>query len=112
MSRDAVLKILMRIGIHQKDAEVYLFLAIKGPNKAEDIINSLQMPSFQLQNSLKKLQEKELVAAAPIKFVALPLETVLDRLAKARLQEAQEIEEKKRIILDHWHSLAYRTNRS
>jgi sugar-specific transcriptional regulator TrmB len=109
LSRDTVLRILTQIGFSQAEAEVYMFLAFKGPKKMEDIAISLQLPLFELQNILKRLQEKELVAAAPINFVALPFERVLDALAETRLQEAQEIVEKKKKIIAEWNSFVFRT---
>jgi sugar-specific transcriptional regulator TrmB len=111
LSRDTVLRILTQIGLPKRDVEVYLFLAIEGPKKPEDIANSLQMSLFDLQNILKRLQERGLVAAVPLNFVALPLQKLLDTFVKTRLQEAQEIEEKKRIIIAHWHSLVYRATK-
>lgn len=112
MTRDKVLKILTKIGLPQTDAEVYLFLAIKGPKKAEDLANELQRPLFELHIILKRLQERGFVAAAPVSFVALPFERMMDTLAKARLEEAQDIAEKKNIILAQWRSLVHRNARS
>jgi sugar-specific transcriptional regulator TrmB len=111
LSRDKVLRILTQIGLPKRDAEVYLFLAIEGPKKPEDIANSLQMSLFDLQNILKRLQERGLVAAAPLNFVALSFDRILDIFVKTRLHEAQEIEEKKRIILAQWHSLVFGATR-
>jgi sugar-specific transcriptional regulator TrmB len=112
LSSDKVLKILTQIGLPKTDAEVYLFLAIKGPKKAEELANELQMPSLKLQGILKRLQEKGFVAAAPTSFVALPFEIMLDSIAKTRLQEAQEITDKKITILAQWNSLVNRNTKN
>jgi sugar-specific transcriptional regulator TrmB len=108
LSCDKVLKILLQIGLPQTDAKVYLFLAIKGPRKAKDLANELHMSSFKLHVILKRLQEKGLVDEAPANFVALPFERLLDSLAKNRLQEAQEITDKKDTILSQWRSIVTR----
>jgi len=108
LSSEKVLKILTQIGLPQTDAEVYLFLAIKGPKKAEDLANELQMPPLELHSILKRLKERGFVAAASVSFVALPLEKMMDILAKARLEEAQAIAEKKNVILAQWRLLVYR----
>ena len=108
MSSDKVLKILNQIGLPQKDAEVYLFLSLKGPKKVEDLSIALQIPQLDLHIILKRLQEKGFVAQVPTLFIALPFEKIMDIFAEARLKEAQDISEKKEIILSHWRSLVYR----
>jgi sugar-specific transcriptional regulator TrmB len=112
LSSDRVLKILTQIGFPQTDAKVYLFLAIKGPKKAEDLTDSLQMLPLELNIILRRLQERRLVAAAPATFVALPFEKMMEMLAKERLEEAQDLAEKKRVILSQWRSLVYGNTRS
>lgn len=112
MSSDKVLKILTQLGLPQKDSEVYLFLALKGPKKTEDLTNALQMSSLELHVILKRLQERGFVSPAPTRFVALPFERMMDVFAKARLKEAQDISEKKEVILAQWRSLVYRNTRS
>ena len=112
MSSDKILKILLQIGLPQTDAKVYLFLAIKGPKKAEDLENELHMSSLKLHVILKRLQEKGFVAEAPANFVALPFEILLDSFARTRLQEAQEITDKKSTILSQWHSIVTRNSKS
>jgi sugar-specific transcriptional regulator TrmB len=109
---EKVLKILTQIGLPKTDAEVYLFLATKGPKKTEDLGNELQMPSLELHSILKRLKKRGLVATTPVSFVALPIERMMDMLAKARLDEAQNIAEKKNAILSQWRSLVYRNANS
>jgi sugar-specific transcriptional regulator TrmB len=108
LSNDKVLKILNQIGLPQQDAEVYLFLSLKGPKKAEDLAISLQISHLELHIILKRLQEKGFVAQVPALFIALPLERIMDIFAEARLKEAQDISEKKEIILAQWRSLVFR----
>jgi sugar-specific transcriptional regulator TrmB len=110
-SSDKVLRILLRIGLSQTDAKVYLFLAIKGPKKAEDLAMELQMSSIKLHVILNRLQERGFVSAAPANFVAMPFERLLDALARNRLQEAQEIAEKKNTILSQWSSKVARNSK-
>jgi sugar-specific transcriptional regulator TrmB len=112
LSSDKVLKILNQIGLPQKDAEVYLFLGLKGPKKAEDLAIALQIPQFELHIILKRLQEKGFVTQAPALFIALPFERMMDIFAEARLKEAQDISKKKEVILAQWRSLVYRNTSS
>ena len=111
MSSDKVFRILLQIGLSQTDAKVYLFLAIKGPKKAEELENELQMSSIKLHVSLNRLQNRGFVSAAPTNFAAMPFERLLDSLARNRLQEAQEIAEKKNTILSQWRSIVARDSK-
>ena len=108
MSSEKILKILMQIGFPKMEAEVYLFLAIKGSKKIEELANELQMSAHELQKTLKRLQEKGYVASTPISFVAFPFERMMDTLAKSRLEEAQDLAENKNTILSQWRSLLSR----
>jgi sugar-specific transcriptional regulator TrmB len=112
LSRDKVFKFLIQIGLSQPEADVYLYLAIKGPRKAEDLSEILRLPSPQLYGILQRLQERGAISAAPSNFVALPFEEMLDALAKARLEEAQDIEKRKSILLSQWRSFVCRNSAS
>jgi sugar-specific transcriptional regulator TrmB len=101
-------KTLVRLGLTKKDAQVYVFLAQTGPQKARDIAHALEMYKRQLYRSLKKLQNKGIVSATlerPAKFSAVPFEKVLDIFAKAKIEEAQLIEQNKEEILSKWQSM-------
>jgi sugar-specific transcriptional regulator TrmB len=103
-----VLKALVKLGLSQTDAEVYVFLATKGPQKAREVANALKMHKRQLYRSLKKLQNKGIVSSTaehPARFSAVPFEKVLDLLLKAKLGEAQRIEQNKEEILSKWQSM-------
>jgi sugar-specific transcriptional regulator TrmB len=62
----------------------------------------------QLYRSLKKLQNKGIVSATAehsALFSAVPFEKVLDIFAKAKMEEAQRIEQNKEEILSIWQSM-------
>jgi sugar-specific transcriptional regulator TrmB len=94
------------------DAQIYILLAKKGPQKAIEIGKTLKMSKPQLYRSLKSLEGRGIVSATlehPAKFSALPFEKALDLLAKAKmkkaLEEAQRIQENKDELLASWQSL-------
>ena len=108
MSTERVLKTLMGLGLSQTDAQVYVFLATNGPQKARNITNELKMYKRKIYRSLKSLRGKGIVSATlerPAWFSALPFAKVLDLFMKARLEEAQSIEQNKEEILSHWNSM-------
>ena len=55
---DAALKMFHDIGVVEKDARVYLYLAKKGPSKASDISRTLRTGRVQIYRSLKNLQKR------------------------------------------------------
>jgi len=109
LSQERVLKTLTDIGFSQADAQVYLFLSRKGPQKGRAISKSLNMNKQQLYPCLKNLQSKGIVNATiefPARFSAVPFETVIDFFIKAKMEEARLIQQSKERILSDWQSIA------
>jgi hypothetical protein len=82
LSHERVLKALVSLGLSRRAAEVYVFLATKGP------------------------QKKRIVRAArdcSALYSALPFEKAIDLLLEAKRKEAQSIEQNKEEILFEWH---------
>jgi sugar-specific transcriptional regulator TrmB len=85
-----------------------MFLGKKGPKKASEIVQSLNIPKQQLYTILKGLQSKGIVNATlehPARFSAEPFEKVLDLFVKARMEEAQQLQGSKNQILTDWQSI-------
>jgi sugar-specific transcriptional regulator TrmB len=113
LSQERVIDTLMSFGLTRKDAQIYILLAKKGPQKAIEVGKTLKTSKPQLYRSLKILESKGVVSATlehPAKFSALPFEKALDLLAKAKmkkaLEEAQRIQETKKDILANWQDLS------
>jgi sugar-specific transcriptional regulator TrmB len=108
MSQEWVIRTLVGLGLKRTDAKVYLFLAKTGPQKARDITNALKMNKQQLYRSLKSLRSKGIASATtehPARFSVIPLEKVLDLFVKAKMEEAQSIEQNKDELLFIWQSM-------
>jgi sugar-specific transcriptional regulator TrmB len=109
MSQEKVLKTLESLGFSQPDAQVYVFLGRRDPQKARDLVKALKIPKQQLYIILRKLQSKGIVNATlerPARFSAVPFEKVLDLFVKAKMEEAQRIQQGKAEILSDWQSIA------
>lgn len=63
MSQEKVLKTLESLGLAKLDAQVYIFLGKKGPQKGKDIAKALKIPKQHLYIVLKNLQSKGIVTA-------------------------------------------------
>jgi sugar-specific transcriptional regulator TrmB len=103
-----VIRVLINLGLSQREAEVYVFLAKAGPQKARNIADALKIQRQQLHQSLKSLRHRGIVNATverSIEFSAIPFDRVLELLKQATLNEAQRIEQNKEEILSIWQSV-------
>jgi sugar-specific transcriptional regulator TrmB len=108
MSQKRILETIMQLGFTEKDSEIYIFLAKKGPRKAQEIMNTRKMNKAQLYRSLKKLQSKGLVNSTleyPAYFSAVSFDRVLELFIKAKKDEVRAVEENKDSTLELWKSL-------
>ena len=86
MTQEKVLKTLESLGLADYEANVYIFLAKKGPIKAINAAKGLKTSKQRLYPILKKLQSKGIVNSTlerPAKFSAVQFEKVLDSFLKA-----------------------------
>jgi sugar-specific transcriptional regulator TrmB len=111
VSLERALRILENLGLPRTDAEVYVYLAKKGPKSEKDLANALKLAKQQLYSSLKNLQNKGIVTATVEKsalFSAVAFEKVLDLLVKVNIEQAQAIKETKNELLTSWRSMSER----
>ena len=102
-----MIKILDGFGFSKADAEVYIYLAKKGPRREIDLSKALKLTEQKLDLILKNLQTKGLVTATVEQselFLALPFEIVLDQLVKSHIKRASVITENKEEFLARWRS--------
>jgi sugar-specific transcriptional regulator TrmB len=109
LSQDQVLKTLVGLGLTRLDSQIYICLAKKGPQKGNEISKGLKVQKQQLYRSLKNLQSKGIVDASlehPARFSAVSFDKVVDIFVKAKMAEANRIQESKEEILASWKALA------
>ena len=105
MSLERIFKALIDLGLSETDAQVYIYLATKGPAKARNIIHNLTITERQTYHSLKRLQNRSIIIANdkhPIEFSALPFEEVLDMLIEMKQEQAQAIKKRRKELLSTW----------
>jgi sugar-specific transcriptional regulator TrmB len=110
VSLERVLKTLEGFGLSRIDAEVYVYLAKKGPKKGRELANALQVTKQQLYPSLKNLKNKGIVTASlerPALFSAVAFEQVLELLIEIKVEQAKAIKETKKELLDSWRSISW-----
>jgi sugar-specific transcriptional regulator TrmB len=102
MSLERVITALSGLGLSRIDAEVYVYLAKKGPNKVVALARATNINKQKIYSSLKTLQTKGLVTKDRTTFSALPFEEALDLLIKIEKEQAQAMHESKEKLLATW----------
>ena len=111
MSLDRVLRILEGFAVSKADAEVYVFLAKRGPTRSKDLAFNIGKTQPQIYPILHRLNKKGLITHSkcrPALFSALEFEELLERYVKLNMEQAKIIEETKEQLLS---SLKNRTDR-
>ena len=102
MSLERVIKALVSLGLSRLDAEVYVYLAKKGPQEVMDLAKALNYVNKKINASLTNLRTKGLVSKDGTIFSALPFEEALELLIRMEKEQAQELHESKEELLASW----------
>ena len=107
MSEEALKSLLKDFGLTETESTVYLFLSRHGALKGTEIAKQLRKDKAQIYHILRDLQAKGLVESTlevPVRFTPVALENVVDSAIKAKRNEATQIENAKKQLLDYWKS--------
>ncbi len=102
-------KVLRSLGLTEKEAELYIFLAKHGALRSGEIAKGIRAHRVEVYRMLKSMQTKGVVEAtleAPTRFTAVPLETVLDSFIKVKREETATMENTKQSVLSEWENLS------
>jgi sugar-specific transcriptional regulator TrmB len=113
LSLERIIKSLEGFGFKRIEAEVYIYLAKRGPQEGMDLANALKIRKQQLRHILKNLQTKGAVTVRlddPEVFSAKAFEKMLDLLIEANIEQARAIEETKEELLSSWWSMIKQDN--
>ena len=106
-----MLRILEGFGVSKADAEVYVYLAKRGPTRSVDLAVDFGRTQPQIYPILRRLNEKGVVShskSRQVLFSALAFEELLERYVKLNMEQAKIIDETKEQLLA---SLKNRTDR-
>lgn len=104
MSLERVIQSLINMGLRRIDAEIYVCLARKGPNKVGKINEILNVSKSKIYCSLKKLQNKGLVTKDGATYSGLAFEEALKQLIKTKKNETKSLQETKEEIYKLFYS--------
>ena len=113
LSLGRIFKALVSLGLSERDAQVYVYLALKGPTKTGNIVNDLKMSRQQIHRSLKFLQDKRIVFADRKNqdvFSALLFEKALELLIETEEEKTEILLETKKSILQDWKTSTRKKN--
>jgi sugar-specific transcriptional regulator TrmB len=104
---------LLKLGLNQSDAEVYICLAIKGKQRVNDLTNIFGWHKRRIYFSLSRLKTMGIVfksSERPATFSALSLENLLNLFTEKRLEQAYAAQLKRSEVLSYWQSLTTSKN--
>lgn len=99
---------LSRFKLSKNEVRVYLYLARFGAHKAQSVAEALGVHRTEAYKILRRLETQGLISRVmerPMKFVAVPFETVLNNLIEERRQRIYKMEQQKTELLKIWKSL-------
>ena len=102
LSLELIINALVGLGLSRSDAELYVYLAKKGPTKILGLAKALTYDKPKIYSSLRNLQTKRLVIKDPPMFSALPFEEALELLIKSKKEQAEAMIEYKKEFLVKW----------
>lgn len=105
MSLERIFKTLVILGLSQTDARMYIFLALKGPDRVASIVKNLRISEQQIYRSLKHLQDRGIIVSDPEimnRFSALPFEEALKLLIR---KEKEQTEVMRKTLFSTWKSM-------
>ncbi len=109
MGTEKVQKVLSNLGLTDKEAELYIFLAKYEPLRSGEISKGIRTHRVEVYRMLKSLQTKGAVQAtleSPTRFTTVPLETILDSFIKAKREETALMESTKQSVLKDWRNIS------
>jgi len=108
VSLERVAKVLMCLGISRRDAEIYMHLAAKGPQKAKSIAEALGISKRNVYRNLTCLQRFGLVCSSidrAAEYSAVSFERAIDLHQQRNRKQADFLQTQKARILSKWRSL-------
>jgi sugar-specific transcriptional regulator TrmB/CBS domain-containing protein len=103
-----IVTVLRDFGLTEKEAEVYMFLAKTGVQKAGEVSARLRMHKAQVYRILEVLRNRGFVEETldfPSLFVPISFEHFLEMAIKTKKEETLQLESRKSKLLTAWRSL-------
>jgi sugar-specific transcriptional regulator TrmB len=99
---------LLKFGLSRNEIRVYIYLARSGVRRAREISDALSLHRTETYRILRDLEKRGIVSSIlekPLKFIATPFEETVDILIKAKKLRIQQLERRKKSLIDIWFSI-------
>ena len=109
LSGNTVEDTLRNFGLTEKETQIYIFLAKHGAQRGREIVSGTKTAKAVVYRKLKALQRKGFVESGleyPVRYSAVPFETILDTNIRAKHEEARQIETAKKNLLTDWSKIS------
>jgi sugar-specific transcriptional regulator TrmB/predicted hydrocarbon binding protein len=96
---------MKELGLTDYQARVYLTLLDLGVSKASQIPTLSRVPRTRIYSTMNQLHEKglvEIVPESPIKYKPVPIEDYLERVAETHRKTADDIVDKKELLMNEF----------
>jgi sugar-specific transcriptional regulator TrmB len=108
MGEESIKQMLKDFGLTDTEAELYLYLSRHGALKGTEIAKQVKKDKAQVYHVLRSIQAKglvELTLEAPVRFIPVPFENVMESAISAKRAEAECIESTKKELLRYWKDI-------
>ncbi|MCZ2856775.1 MAG: hypothetical protein O2U62_06745 [Candidatus Bathyarchaeota archaeon] len=108
MTKEKVIKGLLSFGLTRDEAEAYFFLLRAGACRAGDLARKLGINRMKAYRILKALGERgavEAIVGRPVRFVAVPVEKVINQLIEGEKLKILGMEKNRKEIIQYWRDI-------
>lgn len=102
---DRIKNELLKFGLSQNQAKVYIYLGKFGSKTAPDVFKALDLPRTETYHILNTLQNRGIVTAdlsSPVKYTALPLEPAILTLINTEREKINVLSKQTEELSDLW----------
>lgn len=107
-SIEVIENMLQKLGLSKNEIRVYVYLARSRERKASEISEVLSLHRTETYRILRDLEKRGLVSSVfekPLRFIATPFERAIEALIEAKKLRIQQLERKKKDLINIWLSL-------
>lgn len=106
---------LDEMGLSKRKADIYIYLSKKGVQKAQSIATHLGIDRAQTYRLLRSLKQKGIVEEtieSPTRYLAIPIESLIEANLKDKKNEISNLESEKTNIIDYFKSISRKETES
>jgi len=108
LSETSIETALQSFGLTEKESQIYICIARNGIQKGVEVAKKTKTAKAVVYRILKILQRKGFIESSlesPIRYTAIPFETILESQIIAKQEEARQIETAKKTLLADWKKI-------